>query len=166
MRQLKFILCALVFASASASAAELIRAANPIEGQYIVVFHKLTEGAELGAAARSSETAAKALDRSTEILGQISERDADSPAVRAVMDAAVDLAVDYNLDVRQTYVHALQGIAVRAAKADIERLLAQRHLGSGPHRSAQPAAEWNLRLQRRRHGRARLRDRYRHPPQP
>ena len=123
MKLFKIALCSLAFASASVSAAELIRSANPIEGQYIVVFNKLSEPSDLFSAARPSSDSGKALDNEVEMLGQVSARDAESPAVRAVMDAAVDLAVDYNLDVRQTYVHALQGIAVRASKADIERLL-------------------------------------------
>lgn len=123
MKLLKIALCALVFASTTVSAAELIRSANPIEGQYIVVFNQLSEPSDLFSAARPYADSNKALNSEVEMLGQVSAREAESPAVRAVMDAAVDLAVDYNLDVRQTYVHALQGIAVRASKADIERLL-------------------------------------------
>jgi len=123
MKLLKIAVCVLVFASATVSAAELIRSANPIEGQYIVVFNTLTDSYGASGVLRPAGDSAKESNRGVEILGQISERDADSPVVRAVMDAAVDLAVDYNLDVRQTYVHALQGIAVRASKADIERLL-------------------------------------------
>lgn len=117
----KFLLAfVLAFATFAVSAAELYRSSQPIEGQYIVVFNTLADD-HPGEVLKPKS--GRDNGNGPGILGQPSAQAAESASARAVVNAAVDLAVDHNLEVQHTYVNVLQGMAVRASRADINRLL-------------------------------------------
>ncbi|MFU8833303.1 MAG: S8 family serine peptidase [Wenzhouxiangella sp.] len=96
----------LILAGGSLQAAELYRMENAIPGQYIVVFHEQSEEVQPGQQGR---------DRRPEHASQTVRE--------AVMKRAERLALDYDLIVDQVYVHALQGIAVRASEARVRQML-------------------------------------------
>lgn len=96
----------VVLVSGWLQAAELYRMENAIPGQYIVVFNKSSNDVLSGQ---------HGSDRRPELANQT--------AREAVMRRAEQLALDYELIVDQVYVHALQGIAVRASEARVKQML-------------------------------------------
>ena len=97
--------------SAAAHAGELRKVANPIAGQYIVVFNADAVAKDFARTAPSTEADAGI--------------SAEQRLAAASEHAAVDLAARHGLDVRQTYGHALQGMVVRSkSPLALKRLLA------------------------------------------
>lgn len=89
---------AAIGTSASASAAELLRAERPIAGNYIVVLKP---------------------DRHM----RLPTATTPNPASSDVVNVAVDMAVAYGLAVENVYEHALQGFSVQASERAVEQLL-------------------------------------------
>lgn len=112
MNQKRLLALALAAALASpAFAGELKKADNPIPGQYIVVFN--------------SADIRERVD-SERLSGRLDKALAASPdaAIAAEVErTVVDVAARYDLDVRQLYTHALQGMVVQADERKLARLL-------------------------------------------
>lgn len=90
----------------AAHAADLRRVDNPIPNQYIVVFNADAVRSEFAQAGMMRAFATPEAE-----LAAASEH------------AVVDLAARHDLDVGQTYSHAVQGMAVRASKSALRALL-------------------------------------------
>jgi subtilisin family serine protease len=96
--------------SAAAHAADLRKVANPIPGQYIVVFKPDAVRSEF---AKAPVAQAQAFESPEAQLAAASEH------------AAVDLAARHNLNVGRTFGHAVQGMMFRTKNAlSLKRLLA------------------------------------------
>ncbi len=92
--------------SAAAHAGDLRRVANPIPGQYIVVFNADSVRSEFEQAGRLQAFATP-----------------DAVLAAATEHAVVDMAAKLDLDVAGTYSSALQGMVVRASGRSLKRLL-------------------------------------------
>ncbi len=93
--------------SAAAHAGDLRRVANPIPGQYIVVFNADSVRSEFAQAGRLQAAFATP----------------DAELAAATEHAVVDMAAKLDLDVAGTYSSALQGMVVRASGRSLKRLL-------------------------------------------
>ncbi|WP_208002213.1 S8 family peptidase [Luteimonas yindakuii] len=106
LKQRVLVLALSVALSGTALAAELRQAEQPVPGQYIVVFH------EDGVRTRLADAREGGIDAT-----------AKAARVAEVENMVVEIAARHPVTVDAVYSHALQGMAVRADRRVIEKLL-------------------------------------------